>query len=81
DEDLTWEEFSEAAHRLANAMKENNWEANNISNHIKFWLELKNQPWRHRHCEISKRALVIYQARVCRRWHDTLDTEQSFNIM
>ncbi|KIN99725.1 hypothetical protein M404DRAFT_98177, partial [Pisolithus tinctorius Marx 270] len=81
DKDLTWEEFSEATHRLANAMKENNWEANNISNHIKFWLALENHPWRHRHCEISKRALLIYQARVHRRWHDMLDTKQSFNIM
>ncbi|KAI6144276.1 hypothetical protein BKA82DRAFT_4358726 [Pisolithus tinctorius] len=81
DKDLTWEEFSEATHRLANAMKENNWEANNISNHVKFWLALENHPWRHGHCEISKRALLVYQARVCRRWHDTLDTKQSFNIM
>ncbi|KAI6144649.1 hypothetical protein BKA82DRAFT_4358426 [Pisolithus tinctorius] len=81
DEDLTWEEFSEAAHGLANAMKENNWEADNISNHVKFWLALENHPWRHGHCEISKRALLVYQARVCRRWHDMLDTEQSFNIV
>ncbi|KAI5996840.1 hypothetical protein F5J12DRAFT_725521, partial [Pisolithus orientalis] len=44
DEDLTWEEFSEATHRLANAMKENNWEADNISNHVKFWLVLENHP-------------------------------------
>ncbi|KAI6139958.1 hypothetical protein BKA82DRAFT_49943, partial [Pisolithus tinctorius] len=80
DKDITWEEFAEAAHRLANAMKENNWEANNINSHVKFWLALENHPWRHSHCEIGERALLVCQAQVHSRWHDTLNTEQSFNI-
>ncbi|KAI6148479.1 hypothetical protein BKA82DRAFT_120364 [Pisolithus tinctorius] len=80
DKDITWEESAEAAHRIANTMKENNWEADNINSHVKFWLALENHPWRHSHCKISKRALLVYQAQVCRRWHDTLDTEQSCNI-
>ncbi|KIO04615.1 hypothetical protein M404DRAFT_26070 [Pisolithus tinctorius Marx 270] len=80
DEDLSWEEFSEAAHRLVAAMKENNWEKENVDNHVKFWLALENHPWRHGSCAISKSALLVYQARVRRKWHDTLNTGHSFNI-
>ncbi|KAI6000106.1 hypothetical protein EDD15DRAFT_2160344, partial [Pisolithus albus] len=80
DEDLSWEEFSEATHRLATAMRENDWPEERIASHVKFWLALESHPWRHGHCEISKRALLAYQARVRRKWHDTLATPHSFNI-
>ncbi|KAI6001743.1 hypothetical protein EDC04DRAFT_2611961 [Pisolithus marmoratus] len=80
DEDLSWEEFSEAAHHLATTMKENNWPKERIDSHIKFWLALKSHPWRHSICEISKQALLAYQAQVRCKWHDTLATPHSFNI-
>ncbi|KAI6114000.1 hypothetical protein F5141DRAFT_1001783, partial [Pisolithus sp. B1] len=80
DEDLSWEEFTEAAHQLTTTMRENKWPENRINSHIKFWLVLKGHPWRHGHCEISKRALLTYQACVRCKWHDTLATPHSFNI-
>ncbi|KAI5982413.1 hypothetical protein EDD15DRAFT_2400498 [Pisolithus albus] len=80
DEDLSWEEFAEAAHRLATAMRENEWPEDRVDSHIKFWIALEGHPWRHGHCEISKHALLTYQARVRRKWHDTLATPHSFNI-
>ncbi|KAI6039391.1 hypothetical protein EDC04DRAFT_2603253 [Pisolithus marmoratus] len=52
DEDLSWEEFSEAVHHLATAMRENDWPEERIDSHIKFWLALKSHPWRHGICEI-----------------------------
>ncbi|KAI6027163.1 hypothetical protein EDC04DRAFT_2573124 [Pisolithus marmoratus] len=80
DKDLSWEEFSEAAHCLATAMRENNWPKERIDSHIKFWLALESHPWRHGICEISKWALLAYQAQVRHKWHDTLATPHSFNI-
>ncbi|KAI6008962.1 hypothetical protein EDC04DRAFT_2549833, partial [Pisolithus marmoratus] len=61
DEDLSWEEFAEAAHRLTTVMRENDWPEEWVDNHIKFWLALESHPWRHGHCEISKCALLAYQ--------------------
>ncbi|KAI5991840.1 hypothetical protein EDD15DRAFT_2147452, partial [Pisolithus albus] len=61
DEDLSWEEFSEAAHRLVTAMRENSWPDERVDSHVKFWLALESHPWRHGSCEISKRALLTYQ--------------------
>ncbi|KAI6144847.1 hypothetical protein EDD17DRAFT_1437413, partial [Pisolithus thermaeus] len=69
DEDLSWEEFVEVAHQLATAMKENEWPEDRIDSHIKFWLTLEGHPWRHGHCEISKQALLTYQAHVQHKWH------------
>ncbi|KAI6008467.1 hypothetical protein EDC04DRAFT_2582065, partial [Pisolithus marmoratus] len=80
DEDLSWEEFTEVAHWLATAMRENKWPEDWINSHIKFWLALEGHPWRHGHCEISKHALLTYQAHVQCKWHDTLTTPHSFNI-
>ncbi|KAI5988131.1 hypothetical protein EDC04DRAFT_2588829, partial [Pisolithus marmoratus] len=54
DEDLSWEEFSEAAHQLTTAMRENDWPEERVDSHIKFWLALKSHLWRHSICEISK---------------------------
>ncbi|KAI6100516.1 hypothetical protein F5141DRAFT_988078, partial [Pisolithus sp. B1] len=80
DEDLSWEEFAEAAHQLATAMRENEWPEDRIDSHIKFWLMLEGHAWRHGHCEISKHALLMYQAHVQRKWHNMLTTLHSFNI-
>ncbi|KAI6039374.1 hypothetical protein EDC04DRAFT_2542823, partial [Pisolithus marmoratus] len=80
DEDLSWEEFAEAAHHLTTAMRENGWPEEWVDNHIKFWLALESHPWRHGHCKISKCVLLAYQARVRCNWHDTLATPHSFNI-
>ncbi|KAI5992515.1 hypothetical protein EDD15DRAFT_2443003 [Pisolithus albus] len=41
DEDLSWEEFSEAAHRLVTAMRENSWPDERVDSHVKFWLALE----------------------------------------
>ncbi|KAI6161889.1 hypothetical protein EDD17DRAFT_1508740 [Pisolithus thermaeus] len=59
DEDLSWEEFTEAAHCLATAMRENKWLEDRIDNHIKFWLAFEGHPWRHSNCEISLCATQV----------------------
>ncbi|KAI6027065.1 hypothetical protein EDC04DRAFT_2573303 [Pisolithus marmoratus] len=81
DKDLSWEEFAEVAHHLATALRESDWPEEWIDNHIKFWLALESHPWRHGHCQISKHALLAYQARVHHKWHDMLAIPHSFNLM
>ncbi|KAI6000230.1 hypothetical protein EDC04DRAFT_2584124 [Pisolithus marmoratus] len=50
DEDLTWEQFSEAGLHLINAMREHNQQWDPINMHIKFWLALEEHPWCHLPC-------------------------------
>ncbi|KAI6100541.1 hypothetical protein F5141DRAFT_1009263, partial [Pisolithus sp. B1] len=45
DEDLTWEQFGEAALCFINAMKENEWLDDRIQMHAAFWLALEALPW------------------------------------
>ncbi|KAI6139956.1 hypothetical protein BKA82DRAFT_29946 [Pisolithus tinctorius] len=80
DKDLSWEEFTKAAHCLVSAMKDNDWPKGQTHSHVRFWLALENHPWRHGSCNISKKALLEYQASIHCRWHNTLSTPQSFNI-
>ncbi|KAI6120820.1 hypothetical protein EDD17DRAFT_1485701, partial [Pisolithus thermaeus] len=57
---------------LATAMRENELPEDRIDSHVKFWLVLKGHTWRHRHCEISKCALLTYQTCMQCKWHDML---------
>ncbi|KAI6017846.1 hypothetical protein EDC04DRAFT_2576650 [Pisolithus marmoratus] len=45
DEDLSWEQFGEAAIRLINAMREHEWPEDRIQMHVTFWSALEEHPW------------------------------------
>ncbi|KAI6124214.1 hypothetical protein EDD16DRAFT_1475459, partial [Pisolithus croceorrhizus] len=66
---------------LATAMRENELPEDRIDSHVKFWLVLKGHTWRHRHCEISKCALLTYQTCMQCKWHDMLATLHSCQIV
>ncbi|KAF8834017.1 hypothetical protein BDN67DRAFT_870218, partial [Paxillus ammoniavirescens] len=61
DEDLTWEQFTEAAIRMLEAMKDHEWPDNRIEMHIKFWSALESHRWRHSCFAYHKWALLVYQ--------------------
>ncbi|KAG2111122.1 hypothetical protein DEU56DRAFT_843866 [Suillus clintonianus] len=47
DENLTWEQFNEAAPCMIALMKENDWPDDRVDMHIAFWSALQNHRWRH----------------------------------
>ncbi|KAG1889751.1 uncharacterized protein F5891DRAFT_965204 [Suillus fuscotomentosus] len=47
DENLSWEEFNEAAPCMITAMKQQEWPEDRINMHISFWTALQNHRWRH----------------------------------
>ncbi|KAG2148160.1 uncharacterized protein EDB93DRAFT_1085123 [Suillus bovinus] len=47
DENLTWEQFNEAAPRMIVLMKENDWPDDRVAMHVSFWSALQNHRWRH----------------------------------
>ena len=80
DENLSWEEFNQAAPRMINAMKENSWPEARIDMHIQFWSSLQNHRWRHAHDVIKQRALLVYQGQQRRRWHLTIGGPNSYSL-
>lgn len=80
DEDLSWPHFDEAAHHMLEAMKENGWDDQCVNAHLQFWMTLSAHEWKNGADEISKKSLLIYQACVRRRWHDTLGSTKAFNL-
>ncbi|KAG2084656.1 hypothetical protein BD769DRAFT_1646214 [Suillus cothurnatus] len=62
DDNLTWEQFNEAAPRMIVSMKENDWPEDRIDMHIAFWSALQNHRWRHAFDTHKQRALLLYQA-------------------
>jgi len=80
DKDLTWPQIDEAMHRILQAMKENGWDQKRLESHLGFWMVLGAHKWRHDAKEMSRKALIIYQATVWRCWHDMLGTAHSFNL-
>jgi len=65
---------------MLQAMKENGWDQKHLESHLGFWMALGAHKWRHNSEEMSRRALIVYQATVWRQWHDTLRTDHSFNL-
>ncbi|KAF8325723.1 hypothetical protein F5887DRAFT_835307, partial [Amanita rubescens] len=61
DEDLTWEEFLEAAPRMINFMKLSEWPEDHVDMFIQFWSNLQTHDWRFSSDVFSKRALLVYQ--------------------
>ncbi|KIK34800.1 hypothetical protein CY34DRAFT_97268 [Suillus luteus UH-Slu-Lm8-n1] len=71
DENLSWEEFNEAAPRMILAMKQQEWPDDRVDMHISFWTALQNHRWRHAMDTLKQRALLLYQSQQRRLWHLT----------
>ena len=76
DENLSWEEFNEAAPRMITAMKQHEWPEDRVLMHVQFWTALQNHRWRHSFDEMQQRALLLYQSQQRRLWHLTAGSPQ-----
>lgn len=80
DENLTWEQFNEAAPRMIVLMKENDWPDDRIDMHVSFWSALQNHRWRHDFDTHKQRALLLYQAQQRRHWHLSIGSSNSWSL-
>jgi hypothetical protein len=71
DENLSWEQFNEAAPRMIIAMKQHEWPKDRVDMHVSFWSALQNHRWRHSFDTLKQRALLLYQSQQRRLWHLT----------
>ncbi|KAG9310696.1 hypothetical protein JVU11DRAFT_9290 [Chiua virens] len=81
DENLTWEEFSEATYCMLHWMTLQDRPRQRTDMTGKFWLALQGHTFRHGQCEYGKKALLVYQARIRRQWHQTIATPEVFSLM
>ncbi|KIJ67282.1 hypothetical protein HYDPIDRAFT_165948 [Hydnomerulius pinastri MD-312] len=81
DEDLSWEEFSEANIRMLNDMAHHSWDPERTLMVQTFWLDIEGHRWRHSVNEFNKQALLIYQGHVRRQWHACIDTPAAFSLI
>ena len=80
DENLSWEEFNQAAPRMIMAMKQHEWPEDHVLMHVQFWTALQNHRWRHSFDEMQQRALLLYQSQQRRLWHLTAGGPQGWSI-
>lgn len=80
DENLSWEEFNEAAPRMITMMKLYDWPNDRTDMHIQFWSALQTHRWRHAPDQLKQRALLLYQSQQRRRWHQTIGTAQGWSL-
>lgn len=80
DENLSWEDFNQAAPRMVSAMKLQDWPEDRVDMHIHFWSALQSHRWRHSQDPLKQRALLLYQAQQRRRWHLSAGTSNSWSL-
>ena len=80
DEDLSWEEFTEAAPWMINSMKDNSWPNACIDMHIKFWSALQTHCWCHARDKTKQRVLLVYQGTQRKRWHLAIAGPNSYSL-
>lgn len=80
DEDLSWEEFLEAAPRMINFMKVTEWADSHVRMFVDFWSSLQKHEWRFASNEFAKRALLVYQGQQRKRWHLTIGTGRGWSL-
>lgn len=81
DESLSWEEFRQANYHMLNTMRQQDWHAERLEMVRSFWLTIEEHDWCHDLSEHCKQALLLYQGRVCRNWHKTLGTMNTFHLL
>ncbi|KAG1829936.1 hypothetical protein EV424DRAFT_366870 [Suillus variegatus] len=80
DENLSWEEFNEAAPRILAMMRLHDWPEERVTMHVQFWNALQSHRWRHASDLLKQRALLLYQSQQRRRWHLTIGSAQSWSL-
>ena len=80
DEDLSWEQFGEAAPRMLAFMGVEEWQQDWIKMFYDFWAAIQSHPWRYIDDEISQRALLVYQGVQRRKWHIAIGTPVSWSL-
>jgi hypothetical protein len=73
DEDLTWEQFIDAKSSYISALTESNWPEDFVGAYITYFLGIETHPARD--TKLGKRALLLYQARMQKLWHEHLTNE------
>ena len=81
DEHLSWEEFSQVGYRMIAAMRQQEWPKEQVNMVRNFWIAFETHTWRHDPSKYRKKALLLYQGRVCRDWHKTLGTSAAFCLL
>ncbi|KAF8805450.1 hypothetical protein BYT27DRAFT_7213323 [Phlegmacium glaucopus] len=78
DNELSFRQMSMAKNAFIPLMTKFQWSEKAINAFAQFFTQLELHPYRQR--EFGERALIIYQARVRREWHDQLRLGSAFNI-
>jgi hypothetical protein len=78
DTDLTFRQVSMAKNAFIPLMTKYCWSTKAINAFAQLFTQLELHPLRQR--EFGERALIIYQARVRREWHDQLKLGSAFNV-
>jgi hypothetical protein len=80
DENLSWEQFNEAAPHMIGLMKENDWPEDRVDMHVAFWSALQNHCWCHAFDTHKQCALLLYQAQQRHRWHLSVGSSNSWSL-
>ena len=80
DENLSWEQFNQAAPRMINSMKAHDWPEDRMDMHILFWSALQTHRWCHAQDPLKQRALLLYQSQQHRRWHLNAGAANSWSL-
>ncbi|KAF8810965.1 hypothetical protein BYT27DRAFT_7253102 [Phlegmacium glaucopus] len=78
DTELSFRQMSMAKNTFIPLMTKYQWSEKAIGAFAQFFTQLELHPYRQR--DFGERALIIYQARVRREWHDQLKLGSAFNI-
>ena len=78
DVDLSFRQMSMAKNAFIPLMSKYQWSEKAINAFAQLFTQLELHPYRQR--EFGERALITYQARVRREWHDQLKLGSAFNI-
>ncbi|KAF8812977.1 hypothetical protein BYT27DRAFT_7085493 [Phlegmacium glaucopus] len=78
DNKLSFRQMSMAKNTFIQLMTKYQWSKKAINAFAHLFTQLELHPYRQR--EFGERALIIYQARVRREWHDQLKLGSAFNI-
>lgn len=78
DAELTFRQMSMAKNTLIPLMTRHQWSEKAINAFAQFFTQLELHPYRQR--EFGERALIVYQARVRREWHNQMKLGKAFNI-
>ena len=78
DAELSFRQMSMAKNAFIPLMTRYQWTAKSINAFAQFFTQLELHPLRQR--EFGERALITYQARVRREWHDQLKLGSGFNV-